>query len=97
MKHYYAIYNHYGNNVVGCEQLHVFDSEADRDVWVQDDPNNRRNYARSSHSLARKYRLPVYASHGLCYTHHRDDGTVFCVERENGREHTEQIQSYYYC
>lgn len=97
MKHYYALYNHYGNNVIGLEQLHVFDSEADRDIWVQDDPNNRRNYARSSHRLARKYRQPISDTHGLHYEHHHGDGTVFVCERENGREHAEQLQLYYYC
>lgn len=46
MRKYYAVWNHYGNDVVGYELLHVFDSKKERDEWENDDEydSNRGGY-----------------------------------------------------
>ena len=50
MRKYYAVWNHYGNNVIGHELLHVFDSKKERDAWVDDDEydGNRGGYHKES-------------------------------------------------
>jgi hypothetical protein len=95
MARYYGIWNHYGNNVIGAESLHVFQRKADRDMWNRDDPENKKRGICASHPLAREYRKPIEQSHGLTYTMHYYDLQIYVVTRDNGREYAELIYPNY--
>lgn len=41
---FYAVYNYWGNSVVGFETVHVFHTAKERDKWVDDDEFVNGNY-----------------------------------------------------
>lgn len=86
---YYGTWNHYGNNTIGYDSLHVFETKADRDAWNRDDPENKKMVVKASNPLARKFNSSVSDTHGFHYTYHYADGRTSQIVRDNGRQHEE--------
>ena len=86
-KLFYAVFNYYGNQVVGHDSLHVFESKEARDQWVNED-YEKHEQVLASDPLARKFNGTWDVD--FRYTYHYSNGTAVEISRHDGIQYEEK-------